>query len=151
MAPRKKQPAEQVEMSVEELEGETVELEGQEVDPDQFEDEIDGDEELLPNGPTHNQVEDWKGRFNGKVFLTQVGGQPYVFRPIRRNEYKAVMKVRSDDRYYTEEKICATCVIFPENFQQTAMAHGLAGTPTVLAEMILEQSGFNPNIESIQL
>lgn len=149
MARAKKEAVEQVEMSVEELEGESVELTGVDQDPEDFE-EIDGEEELLPNGPTHDQVEEWKGRY-GKVFLTQIGGQPYVYRPIRRNEYKTIMKIQNTDRYYTEEKICATCVIFPANYQQVAMSQGLAGVPTVMAEMILEQSGFNPSIESIQL
>lgn len=149
MARAKKEAVEQVEMSVEELEADTVELKGVEPNPDEFE-EMDGEEQIVPGGPTYDQVEDWNNRF-GKVFMTQIEDITYVYRPIRRNEYKAIMKIQNTDRYYTEEKICATCVLFPSNFQQVTMSNGLAGVPTVIAEMILEKSGFSPSIQSIQL
>lgn len=149
MAPRKKQVEQEVEQQ-EELEVEAVQIEAVEEDVDSFE-EVAGDDEIVPGGPTNDQVEDWKSRFQDKVFMTEIESKFYVWRPIRRTEYKNIMKIQNADRYYTEEQICTKCILFPENFRATGMANGLAGVPSVLAELILEKSGFNPTIQAVQL
>ena len=135
---------------VETTEEEVMELDGVQEEVDAFED-IDGEQEIVPGGPTYDMVEDWKSRFQGNVFLTEIEGKIYVWRPIRRIEYKGIMKNANADRYYNEERICDTCVLFPEQYRSAAMSNGLAGVPTMLSELILEKSGFNPTINAVQL
>lgn len=127
-----------------------VELTGVEEEVDAFVD-IDGEQEITPGGPTFDQVEEWKSKYQGNVFLTEIEGKVYVWRPIRRIEYKNIMKNQNADRYYNEERICDTCILFPQNYRSSAMANGLAGVPTMISELILEKSGFNPTINAVQL
>ena len=143
----KKEVVEQEEMFMEE---EAERIEGVKQEVDAFE-EVDGDQPIVPNGPTLDQVEEWKSRFQDNVFLTEIQGEIYVWRPIRRIEYKGIMKVPNADRYFNEEKICDTCILFPANFRSAAMSNGLAGVPTILSELILEQSGFNPTVNAVRL
>lgn len=151
MARAKKEVVEQevnfdMEMDAEEAER----IEGVKEEVDAFE-EVDGEQPIVPNGPTLDQVEEWKSRFQDNVFLSEIQGEIYVWRPIRRIEYKGIMKIPNADRYFNEEKICDTCILFPANFRSAAMSNGLAGVPTILSELILEQSGFNPTVNAVRL
>lgn len=115
---------------------------------------VDGAELFFPDledSPTLNEVEEWKERFQGKLFMTRIGDDMYIFRPIRRTEYKNIFKVPNTDQYYKEEKVCEACVLYPRNYGFAVTANGPAGAPTMLFEMILSESGFNPNVQSMRI
>lgn len=106
---------------------------------EQFE---DGEELFFPDGPTVNKVEEWKSLYNGEVYLTEFEEEVFLWRPIKRKEYKDVMKNKEADSYYKEERICERVVLFPENYSFLQMTAGKAGIPTLIAELVLEKSGF---------
>lgn len=51
------------------------------------------------------------------------------------------------DPLQREEIICETCVLLPENYNYEAMARDKAGAPALLAEQIMQASGFIENYE----
>lgn len=139
---RNKQEEEKV-MEIEKTIGETEDFET-----------VDGTELYFPeyeDSPTLNEIEEWRERFQGKIFMTRLGDDMYIYRPIRRSEYKNIFKLQNTDQYYREEKICETCVLYPRNYGFAVTANGPAGVPSMLFEMILSESGFNPNVQSIRI
>ena len=101
-----------------------------------------GEELLIPGGPTIEQVEKWKSMYNDEVYMTEFENEVFLWRPITRKEYKDIMKLQNADTFYKEERICERCVLYPENYNFSAMVKGKAGIPTVLSELIMEKSGF---------
>lgn len=110
-----------------------------------------GEELLMPGGPTIEQVEKWKSMYNDEVYLTEFDNEVFLWRPITRKEFKDIMKLQNADSFYREERICEKCVLFPEQYNFSAMVRGKAGIPTVLSELIMEKSGFVPKQGSIKL
>lgn len=113
---------------------------GKEIDED---DVALAEQEIFPGGPTHNQLEKWKSAYNGEVYLTEFDEDTvFVWRPIKRKEYKDIAKIQNADNFYKEERICEKSVLFPTNYSFMHMSTGKAGVPTLLSELILEKSGF---------
>lgn len=101
------------------------------------------EQEIFPGGPTHNELEKWKAQFNGEVYLTEFDDENiFVWRPIKRKEYKDIAKIQNADNFYKEERICEKSVLFPDKYSFMHMSVGKAGIPTLLHELILEKSGF---------
>lgn len=101
------------------------------------------EEEIFPGGPTYNDIEQWKSQYGEEVYLTEIDDKNiFVWRPIRRKEYKDIQKVPNADQWYKEERICDKVVLFPKNYSHMHMSNGKAGIPTLLSDMILEKSGF---------
>jgi len=106
------------------------------------------EEILFENGPTVNQIERWKSEYNGNVFMTEVDdNNVFIWRTINRLEYKGVIKNQNADALFREERICELCVLWPENYDFTKMNKGLAGAPSLIAEQVMDKSGFIPNRE----
>lgn len=101
-------------------------------------------EEVFPGGPTWADVAEWKSKY-GEIYHVSINGQDYIFRPLTRLEYKNIMRARENDPYYREEKACETCVLWPKDFRGAVLANAPAGVPTILAEHIMERSGFTPD------
>lgn len=101
-----------------------------------------GADEIFPLGPTYDQLADWKSRFKEEVYMTDFNTQVFIWRPLRRNEWKTMQRAQGQDELYNEESICRTCVLWPENYASHEMTFGKAGIPTMLSQLILEQSGF---------
>jgi len=113
---------------------------GEEIDED---DVSKADQEIFPGGPTHNELEQWKSMYNGEVYLTEFDEENvFVWRPIKRKEYKDIAKIPNADQFYKEERICDKSILFPSNYGAMNMSVGKAGIPTLLSELILEKSGF---------
>lgn len=107
------------------------------------EDVSKAEEEIFPGGPTYNDIEQWKSQYGEDVYLTEFDEKNiFVWRPIRRKEYKDIQKIPNADQWYKEERICDKVVLFPKNYGHMHMSNGKAGIPTLLADMILEKSGF---------
>jgi len=107
------------------------------------EDPAFAEQEIFPGGPTHNDLEGWKAMYGGEVYLTEFDDEDiYVWRPIKRKEYKDIAKIQNADQFYREERICEKAVLFPAKYSFMNMSAGKAGIPTLLHELILEKSGF---------
>jgi len=102
-----------------------------------------GEELVFPDGPTYNDLEGWKSQFNNEIYMTEFDeGEAFIWRPIRRKEYKEISKIQGADQFFKEERICDKCVLFPKNYGYMNMTQGKAGIPSLLSELILEKSGF---------
>ena len=117
-------------------EKETIVENETEIIEDVYEDEDEimahnGKDELFAMGPTYDMLADWKSRYKEEVY-----------RPLRRSEYKTMQRAQGTDEFYNEESVCRTCVLWPDNYANQEMAFGKAGIPTLLSQLILEQSGF---------
>ncbi|MEX3713560.1 tail chaperonin [Cytobacillus horneckiae] len=124
---------------VEEAEVPVVNI-GEEIDED---DPALAESEIFPGGPTYNDLEKWKSMYNGEVYLTEFDEDNiFVWRPIKRKEYKDIAKLQNADNFYKEERICEKAMLFPANYGFMNMSTGKAGIPTLLHELILEKSGF---------
>lgn len=110
-----------------------------------------GEELLFPGGPSINMLEEWKSQYNDEVYLTEFDEDVFLWRPIKRKEYKDTMKVQGADSFYKEEKICETVVLWPQNYNFMEMRSGKAGIPTVLAEYVMEKSGFQTKTGAVRL
>jgi len=101
------------------------------------------EEEIFPDGPTGRQVEEWKSRF-GEIYSTTFDNEVFIWRTINRIEYKETLKIKGADHLYREERMCSRCVLWPIQYDHVLMASGKAGIPSVLADHIMEKSGFAP-------
>lgn len=104
------------------------------------------------SGPTLSEVETWKSTYNGEVFITDFGSNDvYVWRPLKRSEYRNIIKDEGRSTSSREETIVQAVLLWPTNINLEIRNNGKAGVPTVLSEMILDNSGFNPNTRTYKL
>jgi hypothetical protein len=129
-----------------------LEVEEAEVEEEQDQDLIgpDGKEILFPGGPSLDQIEQWKSQF-GEVYLTEFEEDVFIWRSLTRKEYKEVMKVERADNFYKEERICDRVILFPEGYNFIQMGQGKAGIPTLIAELVMEKSGFQAKTGALRL
>lgn len=114
-------------------------------DNETFEEEMDhlGTDEIFPFGPTYDQVEDWKSRFDNDLYMSDFNNEVFIWRPIRRKEYRDIQRVEGvKDEYYMEEAVCRTCVLWPQDYAMHKITFGKAGLPTTLSQLVMERSGF---------
>jgi len=144
--------------AVEEQELEVKEVEAPQAAPQEEEKAIpneligeNGEELLFPNGPSVAQVEEWKSQFGEEVYLTEFEEEVFLWRPITRREYKGVMKNQQADSFYKEERICEAVVLYPQGYNFNNMINGKAGIPTLLAELVMEKSGFQAKTAAMKL
>ncbi len=93
--------------------------------------------------PTEAQIEEWK-RIHGKVFAIGFNDDEYyVFRPLRRLEWRNLMKalVKQDDESKRKEAICQRSVLWP-SLTPDNLAKSMAGTVDSLYEMVCQASNF---------
>lgn len=115
------------------------------------------DEPIVPGGPLRSEVESWKKQF-GNVYAVQLSvsndeDDPaiYIWRPLNRAEYKAILALKNTDPLQREEMICETCVLWPKGFTYEVIASGKAGIPSTLAELIMSTSGFIQDAQVVVL
>lgn len=108
--------------------------------------------EFGEKSPRMSQIQSWKKQF-GEIFCTPdpTGDGVYVWRCLNRYEYKQILSIPNTDPLQREEMICEQCVLWPENFTYETMAKGKAGIPAMLAEQIMEYSGFTRASQPIKL
>lgn len=110
----------------------------------------DMNEPICEGGPTRGMVEEWKKK-HGEVYQVAVGDEIFVFRVLTRNEYKDIVRIPKADNFFKEEKIVTTCLLWPLNYQHSSMIFCKAGIPTILADHIMEKSGFTITAEPEKL
>jgi hypothetical protein len=108
-------------------------------------------DEIYPGGPTMATIDEWKQNY-GQIFMTEVDDEDaFIWRALSRKEFKDIIKVDNADLLYREERVCNACILWPESYKFTDLTDGKAGIPTVLAEQIMDKSGFNPKSGAIPL
>jgi hypothetical protein len=111
----------------------------------------DGEKVLFPGGPSLDQVEAWRSQYKDVYFTEFDDMEVFIWRPLIRKEYKDVMKIQNADNHYKEERICERVVLWPQNYGFMAMTQGKAGIPTLIAEQVLEKSGFHAQVGAKKL
>lgn len=102
------------------------------------------------NGPTRQEVEEWKER-HGEVFFTPFGRSPYVWRTLKRPEYREIISDTTLTALDREEFFTEKCILFPRNFSLEKIKKSDAGVPSLLSEMIMDKSGFVAQSAPIKL
>ncbi|MFS1019734.1 hypothetical protein [Enterococcus casseliflavus] len=125
-----------------------VNEEVEEIVEDLNEQEDDG--RLFPGGPNEEEIEELKVKTGGELFMTRIIDSYYLWRPLKRLEYREIMRIENADSYFREEKICEKCVVYPKNAAKE-LRLGRAGIATLLSEVISEESGFTNNVQSMKL
>lgn len=103
------------------------------------------DQPIFPGGPLESQVLSWKKQFQ-TIYLMNIQDEYYIFRPLNRYEYKQLMAIPNLDPLQREEIMCETCVLWPVDYTYDVMSASKAGVPAILAEEIMEKSGFTRNV-----
>lgn len=111
------------------------------------------DEELIwPGGPTAGQIKLWKKEY-GDVYVTSITYEKhFAWRTLNRLEYKNLMKKMSqlvqagqlteaEASLWNEEAIAEICILYPAFDKQSLVAE-MAGLPSLIAQEVLEASGF---------
>jgi len=138
------QPVEQEEEKEELLEAEEqeeVSLELEDLDPDM---------PLWEGGPLVKEALEWKSKH--RLYLTSFTMEDHVmWRPMDRDEYREhVRRVermaeegysQSEANLMNEERIAELCILFPP-YDAKQKREGLAGIPSVIAQSVMEASGF---------
>jgi hypothetical protein len=108
--------------------------------------EIKKQTQIFEGGPTLDEVEAWREEF-GNVYYIEFKDIAFFYRALSRAEYKTLSTIMAEplDR---EEKLCEMCVLWPTDVDFSGT---LAGIPTIIAEDIMEQSGFNPSAKAVAI
>lgn len=114
--------------------------------------DLEDDEILWENGPTAGTVKEWKNLY-GDVYITSISFDKHiVWRTLNRIEYKQIVKkmenlIQSGEmssaeaNMWNEETISELCILFP-GINKNSMDSILAGLPSLIAQEVLEASGF---------
>lgn len=112
------------------------------------------DDSIFEGGPARTEVMSWKKQFeqdSHTVNLTEVGDEVFIWRTLNRIEYREIMALPNTDPLQREEVICEVCVLFPYEYNFSNMSNRKAGTPAVLAEEIMRESGFKKVAPPVRL
>lgn len=142
----------------EELQADEVSTISQEDIVDETEEEINrvedlpDDEEIWKDGPTAGMIKRWKEQF-GEVYVTSITFDKHIaWRTLTRLEYKNVVKKMeqliqagqlssAEANMWNEEAISELCMLYPQ-YERVDMNGIMAGVPSLIAQEVLEASGF---------
>lgn len=114
--------------------------------------DLPDDEEIWPNGPTAGHIKMWKKEF-GEVYVTSLSFDKHiVWRTLSRYEYKQLVKKMeqlvqagqlssAEANMWNEEAITEMCILYPV-FDKQDINREMAGMPSLIAQEVLEASGF---------
>jgi hypothetical protein len=102
-------------------------------------------------GVTKEQIDEWKVKF-GEVYVAKFSEEEkYVYRPLRRLEYKQIMTLgQNESKTFAEEKVVQMCVVHPV-IDPSKMSMLKAGTISTLVDLIMAASNFGVAEEPIKL
>ena len=105
----------------------------------------------IEGGPSQETINEWKTQF-GDVFVATFGEEKYVYRPMKRFEYKKILQLGQDpdNRTFVEEKIAQMCIVWPK-VDATKFSTLKAGTISTLVDLIMAASNFGITEEPIKL
>lgn len=87
-----------------------------------------------------DQIEAWK-KMHGPIESIHIGGKLYIYRGLRRDEWKQLNKGERDT-FTAEEDTVMRALLFPKLGNETLGNELLAGISTTLANNITTLSGF---------
>lgn len=103
------------------------------------------------NGPTRKEIEGWKEKYGvKKISMIVVGGDIFVFRTLKRPEYREVLRNQELTALDREEIFAEKCTLYPYNFS-TDNDDFDAGIYTILSDAIIDRSGFTSTTGIIRL
>jgi hypothetical protein len=114
--------------------------------------DLPDDEEIWPDGPTAGHIKMWKKEF-GEVYVTSLSFDKHiVWRTLSRYEYKQLVKkmeqlvqagqlTSAEANMWNEEAIAEMCILYP-GFEKQDINREMAGMPSLIAQEVLEASGF---------
>jgi len=105
--------------------------------------------ESLVKGITQELIEEWRAKY-GEIYLITLGDEQFVYRPLKRFEYKTIMANAESTRAFNEEKIVQMCVVNPA-IDVTKLPTLKAGTISTLVELIMAASNFGITEEPVKL
>lgn len=107
----------------------------------------DTEEQEVPGlpGVYPSNIDAWKQQYLS-VFLYEIQGEPFLVRPLERAEYKEILMMPGTDPLIREEIMCEYCVLYPQGYDFSVMAHRKAGLPAMLSEFIMEISAFTKDV-----
>lgn len=105
----------------------------------------------IEGGPTQDNINEWKAKF-GEVYLIKFSNtEKYVYRPLKRFEYKQILSVgQQENKSYAEEKVAQMCIVWPA-IDPTKLATFKAGTISTIVDLIMSVSNFGVQEEPIKL
>ena len=114
--------------------------------------DVPDDEPIWDGGPTAGIVKEWKRQY-GDIYVTSVTYDKHVvWRVLNRAEYKQIVKKMeqlvqagqlstAEANLWNEETIAELCMLFPK-YDKTNAVGMMAGLPSLIAQEVLEASGF---------
>jgi len=114
--------------------------------------DLPDDEEIWKDGPTAGMIKRWKEQF-GEVYVTSITFDKHIaWRTLTRLEYKNVVKKMeqliqagqlssAEANMWNEEAISELCMLYPQ-YERVDMNGIMAGVPSLIAQEVLEASGF---------
>lgn len=114
--------------------------------------DLDDEEILWEDGPTAGMIKEWKTSYN-EVYVTSITYEKHiVWRVLNRSEYKQIVKkmeqliqggqlTSAEANMWNEETISELCILFPK-YDKKALSGSMAGMPSLIAQEVLEASGF---------
>ena len=122
-------------------------------DPDyQDIEDVPDEEPIWDGGPLAGTVKDWKKQY-GDIYVTSITYDKHiVWRVLNRAEYKLIVKkmeqlvqagqlTTAEANLWNEETISELCMLYPK-FDKNNAAGLMAGLPSLIAQEVLEASGF---------
>jgi hypothetical protein len=100
-------------------------------------------------GLTQELINELKEKY-GEIYKVKLGEQDYVYRPMKRVEYKSVVGNPDATRTFSEEQIVQKCVVYP-TINSTTLAAEKAGTVSTLTDLIMVASNFGVTEEPVKL
>lgn len=123
------------------------------VDPEYSDiEDVPDDEPIWENGPKAGLVKEWKKQY-GDIYVTSITYDKHViWRVLNRAEYKQIVKKMeqlvqagqlstAEANLWNEETIAELCMLYPK-FDKNNSVGFMAGLPSLIAQEVLEASGF---------
>ena len=99
---------------------------------------------------TQEMIDAWKEKL-GDIYSTVLAdGTRYIYRPMKRVEYRAIIANPDASRAYMEEQIVTKCLVYPV-LTPTDLSGEKAGTVSTLTDLIMAASNFGVNEEPVKL
>lgn len=114
--------------------------------------DLEDDEEEFIDGVTIGQLKEWKAKYGRLYTATVFADMTVIFRPINRMEYTQHVKRMEDLNNRANLSPAMASLRHEESLASIAMLHpvydvqdpqNLAGLPSLIAQNILEGSGFS--------
>lgn len=114
--------------------------------------DLPDDEEIWDGGPTAKMIKDWKQEYEDVYVTSLTFDKHIVWRVLNRLEYKQIVKrmeqliqagtlSSAEANMWNEEAIAEMCVLYPR-FDKNTLSGAMAGMPSLIAQEVLEASGF---------